>query len=60
MLTGLTAPTLGKAHINGFAVGVQDQDVRRPVGIPAGSYSNPDRLGKPGHTPDFRSPHVVY
>lgn len=33
MLTSLIAPTSGTAQVNGFEVGVQDQDVRRSVGI---------------------------
>lgn len=33
MLTSLIAPTSGTARVNGFEIGVQDQDVRRSVGI---------------------------
>ncbi len=33
MLTSLIAPTSGEAWVNGFQVGVDDQDIRRSVGI---------------------------
>lgn len=33
MLTSLIGPTSGQAWINGFQVGVDDQDIRRSVGI---------------------------
>ncbi len=43
MLTSLIAPTSGKAVVNGFTVGVQDQNIRRSVGIlteTPGMYDN--------------------
>jgi ABC-2 type transport system ATP-binding protein len=33
MLTSLISPTSGEAWVNGFKVGVSDQDIRRSVGI---------------------------
>ncbi len=43
MLTSLIAPTSGSAVVNGFKVGVQDQEIRRTVGIlteTPGMYDN--------------------
>ena len=44
MLTSLIGPTSGQAWINGFQVGVNDQDIRRSVGILTESPGMYERL----------------
>ncbi|MEN6409699.1 MAG: ATP-binding cassette domain-containing protein, partial [Anaerolineaceae bacterium] len=44
MLTSLIAPTQGRARINGFEVGRDDQGIRRSVGILTETPGRNDRL----------------
>ncbi len=44
MLTSLIGPTSGQAWVNGFQVGVNDQDIRRSVGILTESPGMYERL----------------